>query len=118
MESAYQPHRLYSRFLHQVESTFPNRFKPPGGHGYSRNDIARGLRMLGRVIWRIGVVGDYKRVFWSFALARLVRGDIESIVHTALISHHLIVYSREAAEGKALASNYSMRLQDAVTVAK
>jgi radical SAM superfamily enzyme YgiQ (UPF0313 family) len=118
MESAYRPDRLYGRFMHQIEHTFPNRFKPPGGYGYSLKDIARGLRMLGRVIWRVGVTGDYKRVFWSFAFSRLRRGEIESIIHTALISHHLIVYSREAAEGVALASNYSMRLREAVTVAK
>jgi radical SAM superfamily enzyme YgiQ (UPF0313 family) len=118
MESAYRPDRLYARFLHQVEHTFPNRLRPPGGHGYSWQDIFRGLRMLGRVIWQVGLIGDYKRVFWSFALARLVRRDIESVIHTALISHHLIVYSREASEGVALASNYSTRLREAVTVAK
>jgi hopanoid C-2 methylase len=118
MESAYRPDRLYARFLHQVEHTFPNRLQPPGGHAYSWNDILRGLRMLGRVIWQVGLVGDYKRVFWSFALARLVRGDIESVVHTALISHHLIVFSREATGGLHNASNYSTRLREAVTVAK
>jgi hypothetical protein len=46
------------------------------------------------------------------------RGDIEGIVHSALISHHVIVHSREAAEGVALASNDAMRLREAVTVAK
>jgi radical SAM superfamily enzyme YgiQ (UPF0313 family) len=118
MDSAYRPERLYARFLHQVEHTFPNRLKPPGGHRYRWSDIARGLRMFCRVIWRIGVLADYRRVFWSFAFARLMRGDLESIIYTALISHHLIVYSREASGGVALASNYATRLREAVTVAK
>jgi hypothetical protein len=55
-------------------------------------------------------------VFWSFAWPRLVRGDIESVIATALISHHLIVFSRHASTGLQNASHYSARLREAVTV--
>ena len=74
--------------------------------------------MLGRVIWTVGLAGDYKWVFWRFALARLVRADLEGLLITALISHHLIVFSREASTGRQNASNYSTRLREVATVAK
>jgi radical SAM superfamily enzyme YgiQ (UPF0313 family) len=118
MKDAYRPDKIYERYEHQVEHTFPNRLKPPGGRAFTVNDIRRGLRMLGRVIWSVGLVGNYKWVFWRFALARLVRGDLEGLLIAALISHHLIVFSREASGGRQNASNYSTRLREAATVAK
>jgi hopanoid C-2 methylase len=118
MKDAYQPDKVYERYQHQVEHTFPNRLKPPGGRGFTFDDIRRGVRMLGRVIWNVGLVGDYKWVFWRFALARLARADLEGLLITALISHHLIVFSREASTGRQNASNYSTRLREAATVAK
>jgi hypothetical protein len=57
-------------------------------------------------------------VFWRFALARLVRGDLEGLLIAAVISHHLIVFSREASGGRQNASNYSTRLREVATVAK
>ena len=36
----------------------------------------------------------------------------------AVISHHLILFSREASSGRQNASNYSVRLREAATVAK
>jgi radical SAM superfamily enzyme YgiQ (UPF0313 family) len=118
MQGAYRPDKIYDRYRHQVEHTFPNRMKPPGGRAFTAADIRRGLRMLGRVVWKVGLVGNYKWVFWQFALARLVRGDLEGLLIAALISHHLIVFSREASGGRQNASNYSTRLREAATVAK
>ena len=118
MKDAYQPDKVYERYSHQVEHTFPNRLKPPGGRAFTFDDIRRGLRMLGRVIWTVGLAGDYKWVFWRFALARLVRADLEGLLIAALISHHLIVFSREASTGRQNASNYSTRLREVATVAK
>jgi radical SAM superfamily enzyme YgiQ (UPF0313 family) len=116
MKDAYQPDKIYARFSHQVEHTFPKRVKPGLG-SVTWRDAKRGLTMLGRILWHVGIVGDYKRVFWSFALPRLVRGDIEGVIAVALISHHLIVFSRQASSGLQNASNYSTRLREAVTVA-
>jgi radical SAM superfamily enzyme YgiQ (UPF0313 family) len=116
MKDAYQPDKIYARFSHQVEHTFPNRVKPRLS-AITRRDVRRGLTMLGRIIWHVGIMGDYKQVFWAFALPRLIRGDIEGVIAVALISHHLIVFSREASSGLQNASNYSARLREAVTVA-
>jgi radical SAM superfamily enzyme YgiQ (UPF0313 family) len=111
MQSAYEPDRLYARFLHHVEHTVPNRRRL--NRPVSWRDIRRGVIMLGRIFWNVGIVGDYRRVFWSFALPRLLRGDIEELIATALVAHHLIVFSREASDGLQNASHYSARLREA-----
>jgi radical SAM superfamily enzyme YgiQ (UPF0313 family) len=116
MKDAYQPAKIYARYSHQVEHTFPHRVKQ-NLSSVTWSDARRGLTMLGRIFWQVGIVGDYRRVFWTFALPRLVRGEIESVIQTALISHHLIVFSRQASSGLQNASNYSARLREAVTVA-
>ncbi|MDQ8728728.1 DUF4070 domain-containing protein [Bradyrhizobium sp. LHD-71] len=119
MKNAYRPEKLYERFQHQVEHTFPNRLQvPASARVFSWRDVKRGLKMLARITWKVGVVGDYKRVFWKFAISRLIRGDIEVLIATSLISHHLIAFSRAASGGLQNASNYSTRLREAVTVAE
>jgi len=116
MKDAYQPDKIYARFAHQVDHTFPNRVKLSLS-SVTWRDARRGLIMLARIFWKVGLSGDYKRVFWGFALPRLLRGEIESVIQTALISHHLIVFSRRASSGLQNASHYSARLREAVTVA-
>ena len=61
----------------------------------------------------VGVLGDYRKVFWKFALSRLRHGDIESLIGVTLIAHHLITFARGAARGQEIASNYSLRLGEA-----
>lgn len=113
MRAAYLPKKLYERFQHQVEHTSPNRLQlSPGVRRVSKRDIERGLKMLIRVIWKVGITGDYRQVFWKFALPRLARGDIESVISTAIVAHHLILFSREASNGQQNASNYSTKLQE------
>ena len=34
-------------------------------------NIRRGLIMLRNIFWKVGVLGDYRKVFWKFALGRL-----------------------------------------------
>jgi radical SAM superfamily enzyme YgiQ (UPF0313 family) len=119
MKNAYRPEKLYERYQHQVEHTFPKRLQlRASDRAFSWRDVRRGMKMLARIIWRVGITGDYKRVFWRFALPRLVRGDVEALIATALISHHLIMFSREASGGLQNASNYSTRLREAASVAK
>jgi len=118
MNDAYAPEAVYGRYEHQLKHTFPNRFRPEGGRGLTAGDIWSGLGMLRRVIWTVGIVGDYKRVFWRFALRRLIRGELEGLLIASIISHHLIVFSREASGGRQNASNYSTRLREVATVAK
>ena len=57
-------------------------------------NIKRGLIMLRNIFWKVGVLGDYRKVFWKFALGRLRRGDIEGLIGSAMIAHHLIMFAR------------------------
>ena len=69
--------------------------------------------MLRNIFWKVGVLGDYRKVFWKFALPRLTHGEIEGLISLAMISHHLIMFARAASRGQQNASNYSMRLREA-----
>ena len=112
IKTAYLPDKLYERYQHQVDHTSPHRLQLSARERkVCRRDIERGLKMLIRVIWKVGIIGDYRQVFWKFALPRLVRGDIETVLSTAIVAHHLIIFSREASSGQRNASHYSTRLQ-------
>jgi hypothetical protein len=76
-------------------------------------NIRRGLIMLRNLFWKVGVLGDYRKVFWKFALGRLRRGDLEGLIGAAMIGHHLIMFARAASVGQQNASNYSIRLREA-----
>jgi hopanoid C-2 methylase len=114
MEIAYQPEKLYARYQHQVDFTYLNRIKPPvTPQQASWPNIRRGLIMLWKIFWKVGVLGDYRKIFWKFALPRLRHGDIEGLISSALVAHHLIMYARAASVGQKNASNYSLRLREA-----
>jgi hypothetical protein len=114
MEIAFEPEWLFARYLHQVEYTYRNRIElPPSPQRRSWANIRRGLIMLRNIFWKVGVRGDYRKVFWKFAFACLRRGDIEGLISSSLVAHHAIVYAREASRGQANASNYSVRLREA-----
>ncbi|MBV9530601.1 MAG: B12-binding domain-containing radical SAM protein, partial [Bradyrhizobium sp.] len=53
-----------------------------------------------------------------FALGRIRQGDIQGLLSTAAIAHHLIMFARAACGGKQNASNYSFRLREPSVVAK
>jgi len=119
MARAYEPARLFARFEHQVRVTYPNRLAPP--HSRQRlswPNIRRGLTMLAKIIWRVGIRGDYRREFWAFAWPRLKQFDIERVVAAGLVAHHLILFARGAASGEQTASYYSTRLREAAVPAE
>jgi hypothetical protein len=114
MEVAYQPEKLFARYQYQCEYTYTRRIKVPvTPEQKSWANIKRGLIMLRNIFWKVGVLGDYKKVFWKFALGRLRRGDIEGLIASTLVGHHLIVFARLASAGQQSASNYSIRLREA-----
>ena len=116
---AYEPNALFARYEHQAWNTYPNRIKPPlSGQRASWPNIRKGLGVLGRVLWHLGVIGDYRRPFWGFALRRLARGEVEAIMSVAIMAHHLIVFSREAVAGRQNASHYSSKLREAMAPAE
>ena len=114
MEVAYQPEKLFARYQYQCDYTYAQRIKVPvTPEQKSWANIKRGLIMLRNIFWKVGVLGDYRKVFWKFALGRLRRGDIEGLIGPAMIGHHLIMFARAASVGQQNASNYSIRLREA-----
>jgi hypothetical protein len=114
MEVAYQPEKLFARYQYQCEYTYTQRLKVPvTPEQKSWANIKRGLIMLRNIFWKVGVLGDYRKVFWKFALGRLRHGDIEGLIASSMIGHHLIMFARAASVGQQNASNYSIRLREA-----
>jgi len=112
MAKAYQPDVLFARYEHQMCETRPHRKRRPmSRQRYSLKNIAKGLAILARVIWVVGICGDYRRIFWKFALRRLLRGQIEPVLSVVLSAHHLIMFARDACEGRGNASNYSAKVK-------
>ena len=68
-----------------------------------------GLAILGRVLWKIGVRGDYRRIFWRLAWPALKAGRIEAVIHVAVVSHHLIAFTRDCVRGLGESSFYAPR---------
>ena len=56
--------------------------------------------MLRNIFWKVGILGDYKLEFWKFALRRLARGEIECLISSVLVAHHLIMFARDASGGQ------------------
>ena len=54
----------------RCDYTYANRLKVPvSAEQKSWANIRRGLIMLRNIFWKVGVLGDYRQVFWKFALA-------------------------------------------------
>ncbi len=106
--AAYEPEAIYGRFRHNFAHTFPNRLKfPSNPQRASWPNLLDGLRILWRVIWRIGVRGDYRLTFWRMALPTLRAGKIEELIHAAVVSHHLIEFTHQSVRGAQEASFYA-----------
>jgi radical SAM superfamily enzyme YgiQ (UPF0313 family) len=115
---AYAPAALFERFEHQAKVTYPSRFpKPASPQRASWKNISKGLRMLARIIWKVGIRSDYRREFWAFAWPKLKKGEIEPVIQAGLISRHLIRFAREASAGTMNASYYSAKLREPIAVA-
>jgi len=115
MGKAYEPDVLFARFEHQVRATYANRIRPRYGlRRYSPRNVRRGLTILAKLFWTVGVRGDYRREFWRFAWKRLWAREIMTLISATLVAHHLIVFSREASRGRQNASHYSPKLRQAL----
>lgn len=96
---ANAPEPLYRRFQHQIDRTYPNRFQPGALLKVERADVVNGLKILSRILWRVGVLSDYRKTFWRMAIPALKRLDIEAVVHAGLVGHHLIRFARDCDAG-------------------
>jgi hypothetical protein len=119
MEKAYTPEKVFARYQYQCDYTYANRLKMPVPDEMKTwPNIRRGLVILRNIFWKVGVLGDYRSVFWKFAFGRIKRGDIEGLIGCTIIAHHLISFARAASTGKQNASNYSLRLREAAVPAE
>jgi len=106
--SAYDPEAVYARFAHNVAHTFSRRLDfPTSPHRASWRNVLMGFAILGRIVWRIGVRGDYRRIFWRMAGPALRQGQVEPLIHTAVVSHHLIEFTRQCLRGARESSFYA-----------
>jgi radical SAM superfamily enzyme YgiQ (UPF0313 family) len=106
--AAYDPAEVYARFAHQQTHTFPNRFDyPRNERRESWANMRMGFGILARIVWRIGVRGHYRRTFWAMAKPALRAGKIEQLIHIAVVSHHLMEFTRDCLRGAGESSFYA-----------
>jgi hypothetical protein len=101
---------VYERFAHQVAHTFARRRAfPTNPQRASWANVRMGFAILARLLWRVGVRGDYRRTFWRLAWPALKAGRIEPLIHVAVVSHHLIQFTRDCVRGLGESSFYAPR---------
>jgi len=106
--TAYAPEALYRRFQYHVEHVFPNRITPPNSkQRVNARNIRLAIRIFGNLLVRVGLLSDYRAVFWKMAKQTLAKGNVEALFHIGMVSHHLITFAREAGIGRHGASFYS-----------
>jgi len=111
---AYDPERLFARFLHQVKATYANRLAAPARGRLTRSNLMRGASLMFNLLLRVGLFADYRVPFWRTAWQAIKRGQIEALFGVGFISYHLIEFSREALRGDQNASFYSARARKTV----
>jgi radical SAM superfamily enzyme YgiQ (UPF0313 family) len=106
--AAYQPEAIYRRFAYHVDHVFPNRITPPNSkQRVNARNMLLAVRILGNLLVRVGLLSDYRNVFWKMTKQTLGRGNVEALIHIGMVSHHLITFAREASAGLQSASFYS-----------
>jgi radical SAM superfamily enzyme YgiQ (UPF0313 family) len=109
--AAYEPEALYARYAHNIVHTFARRKDyPRNAQRESRGNVVMGLGILRRLLWRVGVRGSYRRTFWRMAWPLIKKGKIEPIIHAAMVSHHLIEFTRECLQGGGQSSFYAAKM--------
>jgi radical SAM superfamily enzyme YgiQ (UPF0313 family) len=116
---AYAPEAIYARFAWNAKHTYPNRMRPPLTRArLSPANLRRGFVTLAKIIAKIGLFGDYRRVFWRMAWPALRKGRIDELVAAALVAHHLIRFGGECTAGRQNASFYADRARSALAVTR
>lgn len=110
VREVYAPEAVYRRFAHNVEHTYPHRLKVE--RKVTAADLRKGIRVIGKLLLKVGLRADYRAVFWKLARPMIRAGRIEDLIHVAVVAHHLIRFSRDAAAGRENASFYSDRLRE------
>ncbi len=114
---AYDPERLFARFVHQVDATYANRTAGPARGRLTIANLRRALVLAFNVAFRVGLLADYRRPFWRVARRALRRGQIDALLGVGFAAYHLIQFSREALRGQQNASFYSAHGRERTPVA-
>jgi len=119
VRNAYAPASIYRRFAWNAEHTYRNRIRPPLSRArLSAANLRRGIVTLAKIVGKIGIAGDYRRIFWRMALPALRHGRIDELIASALVAHHMITFARECTVGQQSASFYADRPQPALAVSR
>jgi hypothetical protein len=98
---------------------FPNRITPPNSkQRVNFRNIRLAIRIFGNLLVRVGLLSDYRNVFWKMAKQTIAKGDVEALFHIGMVSHHLITYAREAAAGRHGASFYNQEMRESAQDAR
>jgi radical SAM superfamily enzyme YgiQ (UPF0313 family) len=109
--TAFEPEAIYRRFRYNQEHTYPHRIETPPTCRLSARNVLKGLSTLAKLVVKVGILSDYRAVFWRMAKPALKTGDIETVIHVSLVAHHMISFAREAESGYQNASFYSPKLE-------
>jgi len=112
IDHAYQPERLFALFHHQVQATYVNRLRGPAKTRLTLANLHRALVLAANILWRIGIVADYRRVFWRAASHAVRHGQIEAMFSIGFVGYHLIRFTREALRGEHNASFYAAKIRE------
>lgn len=107
---AYSPEAMFARYEWNLRHTYPNRLTPPLSRArLSGRNLRRGAMLLAKIVYRVGVRGDYRRIFWRFAARAMRGGRVAELIGAALVAHHMIRFARECTEGRQNAAFYADR---------
>ncbi|WP_375460727.1 B12-binding domain-containing radical SAM protein [uncultured Enterovirga sp.] len=106
---AYTPERLFRRFVHQMDATYAHRIKTPVRTQLTLTNLRRALVLGFNIMVRVGLMSDYRRVFWRAAREAMRRGQVEAIFNMGFVAHHMIRFTGEALAGQQNASFYAVR---------
>jgi hopanoid C-2 methylase len=106
--AAYEPDAIYQRFAYNMLHTYLNRPSYPSNpQRGSWGNLFMGLGVLARLTWRVGIRSDYRRTFWRFAWPAFRQGRLEEVIQAAVVSHHLIEFTRQCVRGARESSFYA-----------
>lgn len=105
LTEVFAPKNLLDRLTYQVWHTYPNRVQVP--RKVPASLVAMGLCALGRVLWRVGCRGSYRREFWQCAWPLLRAGKVGEVIQVGLVGHHLILFAEGCTHGAAEACFYA-----------
>jgi radical SAM superfamily enzyme YgiQ (UPF0313 family) len=107
---AFTPEAIYRRFAWNKEHTYANRIALPLSRArLNSGNLRRAILITFRLVVRVGIFGDYRRIFWRMAWPALRAGRIEELLHVGIVAHHMISFARACDEGRENATFFAER---------